>query len=266
MLNPYKTSAYKILESRKLTPDQVWLKVETDLRFLAGQFIEISLPGYGEGPVAPCSDPNIKGSLEIVVRNVGSLTKAVNNLLEGDEIFIRGPYGNSWPLKDFYHKDIVIISGGLGIVPIRPLLFELMKNTFKYGNTTLLMGARNPDSFIFKEDFEVWHKYFNYFKTIVDQAPDNYKGRTGVITELLKPLKFNPKKTVAVMCGPEVMCPFCVETLGSKDIAFNNVYVSMERRMRCGIGLCQHCNCGELLVCKDGPIFTWDDVVGELKR
>ena len=266
MLNPYRTIPVTILDKKTLFEGEVWLKLDYRLDFKPGQFIEISLPGFGESPVAPCSDPIDNKFVEIVVRDVGSLTRAINSLAVGDKIHLRGPYGNGWPLKKLLHHDLIILAGGTGIIPLRPLLFNIINNPKKYGKIYLLLGAKDPQSHIFRDNFAVWKKKFFHFKTIVDQAPNNYLGLKGVITDLLKPLKLNPKKTVALMCGPEVMCPFCVESLEQKSIPSDRIFISLERRMKCGLGLCQHCNCGKYLVCQDGPIFDWETIKDELRR
>lgn len=266
MKNPYKTQPATVLDKKTLFQGEVWLKLDCKINFTPGQFIEISLPGFGESPVAPCSDPADKNSIEIVVRDVGSLTEAVNNLVIGDQIHLRGPYGNGWPVAKLYKQDLVILAGGMGIIPIRPLLYQILKHPEKFGKIFLLLGARDPQSHIFRDDFAVWKKKFYLFKTIVDQAPKNYLGLKGVITDLLKPLKLNPKKTFALICGPEVMCPFCVEHLENKSIPPERIFVSLERRMKCGLGLCQHCNCGKYLVCQDGPVFPWSDIKEEINK
>lgn len=236
------------------------------MTFIPGQFIEISLPGYGEGPVAPCSDPKDKKHIEIVVRDVGSLTHAVNQLVEGDKIFVRGPYGNGWPMRKLYHRDLVIMSGGMGIIPLRPLLFSALEKPHMFGKVYLLLGAKDQRSHLFRDDFTTWKKKFYYFKTIVDKADPEYKGLVGVVTDLLKPLNIKGNRASGLVCGPEVMCPFCVEAMEHKSIDKNNIFASLERRMKCGIGLCQHCSCGQYLVCKDGPVFSWNEIKEEMEK
>lgn len=263
MQNPYQTIPAEIIETKALTNNQTWFRLKLKLNYKPGQFIEISLPGFGEGPVAPCGDPRDK-YLEIVVRDVGSLSRAVRKKVVGEEIFIRGPYGIGWPMNKLVKKDILMIAGGMGIIPIRPLLFNLVKHPLRYGSTSLLVGARDPETQLFKEDFSFWHQNLDYFKTIVDKASNNYKGRTGLITELVETTKFNPKKTIVLICGPEPMCIPCIDILQKRQIPAENIYISLERRMKCGIGKCQHCSCGKYLVCQDGPVFSWLDIKEEL--
>lgn len=266
MIDPYKTTPITIIEKTRLTTDQILLRLGATLNFVPGQFIEISLPGFGEGPVAPCSDPNEKKFFEIVVRQVGSLTKKVSSLVVGDQLFFRGPYGNGWPIKKLKNKDLILMAGGMGLIPLRPLIFEAMEKRHYFGKIYLLIGSKNPDNFLFQDEYKNWVKKLYYLKTIVDQASTNYKGRTGVLPDLLGPLEIKSHKTAALICGPEVMCPFCVTKLVDKKIAISDIFLSLERRMRCGIGECQHCNVGKYLVCQDGPVFSWDQIKDEINK
>jgi NAD(P)H-flavin reductase len=264
--DPYKTLPITILEKRQLTADQCWLKLDFPLEFNPGQFVEISLPGFGEGPVAPCGDPSDQKSFEIVVRSVGSLTRKIAGLVVGDKINFRGPYGNGWPINKMRKKDLVIMAGGMGIIPMRSLVLMALNNPRQFGQINLLVGSRNPESLLFREDFKLWSEKLHYFKTIVDQAAEDYKGRIGVVTDLVKSLKLDPKKTFGLICGPEVMCPFCVQSLVDKGIPEKQLLLSLERRMKCGVGECQHCNVGKYLVCQDGPVFSWDQIKNEVGK
>jgi NAD(P)H-flavin reductase len=262
----FKTQPVKIIAKEQLTANQYWFKLEYPLKFIPGQFVEISLPGFGEGPVAPCSDPNNQKEFEIVVRAVGSLTKKITELVIGDSFYFRGPYGNGWPINSFRKKDLIIMAGGMGIIPMRSLIHQAISSPHRFGKISLLIGAKNPESFLFKNEFKQWSGKLHYFKTIVDQAPGDYKGRTGVVSDLVKSIPINPKKTIGLICGPEVMCPFCVDSLTKKEIPDKQILLSLERRMKCGFGICQHCNVGKYLVCQDGPIFSWDQIKDEIKK
>lgn len=264
--DPYKTNSAEIISKEQLTTDQFLFKINYPLKFIPGQFIEISLPGFGEGPVAPCSDPNTKDSFEIVVRAVGSLTKKISKLVPGDSLNFRGPYGNGWPINKLKKKDLILMAGGMGLIPIRSLVFKALSDKHYFGKIYLLTGARNPESLLFRDDYKEWSQSLHYFKTIVDQAPKNYIGRIGVVTNLLKSLNINPKNSYGLICGPEVMCPFCVEELINKGVDEDKVLLSLERRMKCGIGQCQHCSVGKYLVCQDGPVFSWYQVKSEINK
>lgn len=263
--NPFKTKKITISASQQITENQRWIRFSEPLHFLPGQFIEISLPGFGEGPVAPCSDPEDKKGFEIVVRNVGPLTNQINKLFPGDCLFFRGPYGSGWPIRKT-GKNLLIIAGGMGLIPLRPMIFKLIKNQGIFDNISLFIGSRNPESFIFKSEFPIYKKHFSHFKTIVDKAKNNYLGQIGLITDLLDLYPIDGKNTMAFICGPEPMYLSTIEKLLSKGFDDKNIWLSFERRMKCAVGLCQHCSLGRFLVCKDGPIFSWNQIKNELSK
>jgi len=262
-----KFNKYKIVNKEQATPDTVIYKIAGDLNFSPGQFVQISLPHFGEATFAPCSDPNNKEFFNLCIRDQGSTSAALTKLQVGEEMIIRGPYGNGWPIGKLIGKDILLLVGGMGIVPIRPLIYELLKYKKEFKKISLLAGFKTPHHLLFNEDFLSWKTKLDYMQVAVEKGDRNWWGECCMITELIKKMKIDPKNTVTMMCGPEIMFQFCNEVLcGTKKIMKNNIYVSMERRMECGVGLCQHCNIGKYYVCKDGPVFRLDKIEKEIGR
>ncbi len=261
-----KFKSFKIIDKKQVTVDTVVFKIAGKINFSPGQFVQVSLPHFGEATFAPCSDPNQKKYFSLCIRNQGSTSEALTKLQVGEEISILGPYGKGWPVDKLIDKNILLIVGGMGIVPIRPLIFELLKYRKEFKKISLLAGFKTPHHILFEEDFLIWKNKLDYLRVAVEKDDKNWWGQSCMITELIKKKKINQKNTVILMCGPEVMFPHCNKILFNKKIDKKNIYVSMERRMECGIGLCQHCNIGKYYVCKDGPVFRWDIIEEELNK
>ncbi|MDD5189865.1 MAG: 4Fe-4S dicluster domain-containing protein [Dehalococcoidales bacterium] len=228
-----------------------------DLGQKPGQFVELSLFGLGEAPFGVASSPTRRGTFEIAVRNVGSLTNVSHNLKKGDTVGIRGPFGNGFPLKQFEGKDLLLIAGGTGIFPMRSLIQYVLDNRKLYGRVIVLYGARGPAERLFTDDLEGWKNNANLeFHETVDRGDAIWKGNVGVITTLIPKVQLDPKKTVAVIVGPPIMYRFVIVELKKRDIADENVIMSLERRMKCGVGKCGHCQMNGLYVCQEGPVFS----------
>jgi len=222
-----------------------------------GQFVELSLYGMGEAPFGVATSPTRRGTFEIAIRNVGSLTNVSHTLKAGDTVGIRGPFGNGFPLKQFEGKDLLLIAGGTGIFPMRSLIQYVQDNRHLYGKVIVLYGARGPAERLFTKDLEAWQndKSIEFHET-VDRGDANWKGNVGVITTLIPKVQIDPKKTVAVVVGPPIMYRFVIVELKKRDIADENIIMSLERRMKCGVGKCGHCQMNGLYVCQDGPVFS----------
>ncbi len=262
-----KFSSYKITDKEQATDDTVVYKLLGDLKFTPGQFVQVSLPHFGEATFAPCSDSNQKGFFELCIRDQGSTSGALTELEVGEEMLVRGPYGNGWPIGKLIGKNVLLLVGGMGIAPIRPLIFELLKYKKEFKKISLLAGFKTPHHLLFNDDFLLWKEKMDYLRVAVEKGDKNWWGESCMITELIKRMKIDKKNTVILMCGPEIMVPFCNKVLcETKKIEKQAIYVSMERRMECGVGLCQHCNIGRYYVCKDGPIFRWDKIEVELNK
>lgn len=229
------------------------------LVFMPGQFILAGLWGYGESPFGPASHPNDSSCMEIVVRKVGQVTSALHSLKEGDELTLRGPYGNGYPIDFFRGKDVILITGGCGIPPIASLVEYIISNRSDFLEVNLLYGATTPEDLLMKERMNEWKKRINVTLT-VDKPACNWDGNTGFVTDCLEHLKINSANTVVAMCGPGPMVNAIENLLNPMGIPDRRIFVSMERKMQCGVGRCQHCVCGDKYVCVDGPVFNLDEI------
>lgn len=229
--------------------------------FKPGQFNMLGVRGMGEAPIS-ISGQDQDGLTIHTVREVGNITRTLLAMKPGDEITIRGPYGRPWPLGLAVGSDILFIAGGIGIAPIRSAIDFVYKNREKYKRATLLYGVRTPDDFIFDDDFDRWSSSDIQSQKIVDVIPPGsaWHGKTGVVTSLIKDAGISFDKAVSFICGPELMMRFVTKDLLRLKHSTENIYVSLERRMRCGSGQCGHCMIGEYYVCKDGPVFPYHQI------
>jgi len=225
-----------------------------------GQFNMVGYPGVGEAPISFSSI--FSGSrFEHTIRAIGRVTRFIERFKEGDEMFVRGPYGSNWPLHEYVGQDIVLIAGGLGLAPLRPVIHEVLSERASFGRVTLIYGARNPDDLLFRDEIAVWRKEIEVLLTVDEvRHPGSWTHHVGLVTDLLGDAASVPERTFALICGPEIMMRFVARGLFLKGFDPARVYVSLERRMRCGIGHCGHCQQGSVFVCKDGPIFLYRDV------
>lgn len=225
-----------------------------------GQFNMVGYPGVGEAPISLSSIVS-NGGFQHTVKAVGRVTKFIDRLREGDEVYLRGPYGTSWPLNKAIGEDVLLVAGGIGLAPIRPVIHEILTRRDSFTKLTLIYGARNPGSMIFMDEFDSWRKDIEILLT-VDEVPSNVRWdyEVGLVTKLLDKVALKPEKTFAFICGPEIMMLFISRGLFLRGFLPSRVYVSMERRMRCGIAQCGHCQHGSKFVCKDGPVFLYKDV------
>lgn len=263
MNNYYLPKKSTIIGIKNFTPKvklyTLKLSNNQKFEFIPGQFVLISILGFGEAPFGICSPFYKKDLVQICVRKIGRVTAAFDKLTVGDEVGLRGPYGNGFNLKDLENKDIVLVAGGTGIAPIVSLAEYLIAFRPKFGKIYLLYGARTPQELLFDSEFKRWQKNINLCLT-VDQPNKAWKENIGLITTLCKVIKVNYKNSKAIMCGPSIMYKNMVEHLKKLGISENDIYVSLERNMRCGIGKCQHCVYGTKYVCQDGPIFKYKDI------
>lgn len=227
-----------------------------------GQFNMIGYPGVGEAPISFSKVPK-NGVFEHTVRAVGRVTQFLAGLREGDELLLRGPYGKGWPMKKAEGKDILLIAGGVGLAPIRPVLQAILENRSLYGDVSLIYGARNEKNLLFMNALNIWSREIAVHLT-VDEVINakTWKHNVGLVTALLDKVKIRPEQAVSFICGPEIMMRFIARGLIMNGMGQGNLYVSMERRMKCGIGHCGHCQHYGLFVCKDGPVFSYDTVKG----
>lgn len=225
-----------------------------------GQFNMVGYPGVGEAPIS-LSSLVCHGEFEHTIKAVGRVTRFLERFKEGDELFIRGPYGMNWPLDGAAGNDILLVTGGAGLAPIRSVIQEILRSRDDFENVSLIHGSRNPEDIFFKDEFDIWRKSIEMFLT-VDAVPPGvtWSHHIGIVTDLLDKPRVKKEKTYAFICGPEIMMRFVSRGLLLRGFLPTHVYVSLERRMRCGIGQCGHCQHGSKFVCKDGPVFLYRDV------
>lgn len=225
-----------------------------------GQFNMVGFPGVGEAPISLSSVVS-EGKFQHTIRAVGRVTRFMERFGKGDEIHFRGPYGSYWPLEDARGEDVLIVAGGVGIAPLRPVIQEILNMRNSFGKVTLIYGSRTPDNILFMSEIEMWGKEIEVFLT-VDEIPPKMRWNydIGLVTQLIDKSAVDPLKTFAFICGPEIMMLFVSKGLFLRGFLPSRVYVSLERRMRCGIAQCGHCQHGSKFVCKDGPVFLYKDI------
>lgn len=230
----------------------------TDFRFKPGQFIQLSIPGFGEVPFSIASSPTNQERLAVLVQRVGSLTTRLFQAKVGDRLGLRGPLGNGFPSKKFRNKKLVFVSGGCGIAPMHSLMEHIKSSPEKFKRPSFFYGCKTPQELYFAQDYPGW-KEFADLHFIVEKGNGSWKGPTGVVTDLFKDHSFK-REDRAVICGPPIMIKFVVKELTSQELKTENIYLSLERRMSCGVGVCQHCVIGSKYVCKDGPVFSLAEI------
>jgi NAD(P)H-flavin reductase len=234
---------------------------ETGLPFSPGQFNMLYVFGMGEVPISISGDPAKPERLIHTIRAVGTVTRAMRGMRSGDVVGVRGPLGTGWPIEAARGNDVVIVAGGIGLAPLRSVLYALISEREKYGRAVLLFGTRTPEDIPFQRELERWRGRLDLEVNVtVDKASRAWRGNVGVVTTLIAKASFDPHATTAFICGPEVMMRFTTLELQGQGVPADNIYISMERNMKCGIGLCGHCQLGPYFICKDGPVFRVDQV------
>jgi len=262
--NPYQPVNGEIVEIIDESPTIKTFVVvpEEDFKFETGQFVELTLPGEGEAPFTPSSSPADSEKMEITIMEAGRVTALLHQCSKGQKVGIRGPFGSGYPIDDFVGKQIYIVGGGVGLAPIRSLFLTLVDRIKDFKSVVCRFGARTPDDFIYKNTlFGPWQKIAGVkMKLTVDEANGGWDGNVGVVTTILSPGDVNIKNAVAVVCGPPIMMKFTTLKLLEFGFPDENIYLSMEKNMSCGIGKCGHCMLGKYYVCKDGPVFTYEQI------
>lgn len=263
----YVATECEIIAVSDLTPNEKLFRLKlpggADLGQSPGQFVQVSLLGWGEAPISVASSPTRKGWFELGVRRVGSLTGAMHQLAPGHTIGIRGPYGRPFELEKLRGRDLLLISGGCGLAPLRSLIQYCDDRRGEFSRVTILYGAKSSEDTLFKEDLNAWEAsaHFACSRTVDRvRTGDCYGGNVGLITALIPPLDIDTTKTVAVIVGPPVMYRFVIEELKKKGLSSAQIVVSLERQMRCGVGKCGHCTIEHLYCCQDGPVFWLNEV------
>ena len=254
---------YRVQRVRQETADTFTLELgefrsNGGFSFAPGQFNMLYIYGVGEIPISISGDPSKTHAIVHTTRAVGAVSKAMRKLRKGDTLGVRGPFGTPWPVDRAEGHDVVFVAGGIGLPPLRPALYRILSHREKYGKVVLLYGTRTPADILFRAELERWRARLDVdvFVT-VDRAERSWKGNVGIVTNLIPKAPFDPGRTIAMLVGPEIMMRFTVMELLKRGIPEENVYLSMERNMKCGIGLCGHCQYREVFVCRDGPVFAY---------
>jgi NAD(P)H-flavin reductase len=263
--DPMQPRLYRILQVRRETDDTFTLEISpidnSKQRFAPGQFNMLYVFGVGEVPISISSDPARAPILAHTTRVVGSVTKAMFQLKRGGMIGVRGPFGSAWPVIEAKGSDLVIIPGGIGLAPLRPLIYHVLTHRRDYQRVVVLYGARTPEDILYPAQLRQWRGKFDMdVHVTVDRATGAWKGNVGLITSLIARAPFDPAKAVVLLCGPEVMMRYTVMEVQKRGVPAERIYVSMERNMKCGVGFCGHCMYGPTFVCKDGPVFRLDRI------
>ena len=260
------TTPWRITRVHKETRDTFTMSFEPEdeasrMQFSPGQFNMLYVFGVGEIPISISSDPDGSELISHTTRKVGLVTNALGKLGKGSSIGIRGPYGSSWPIDQARGKDVVVVAGGIGLAPLRPALVQLVSRRDEFNNIILLYGARSPEEMLYRKDLKDWSAHLDMQVYVtVDRATVGWNGMVGVVTPLIQRAPFDAENAIALVCGPEIMMQHATVELHRRGLSDGNIYVSMERNMKCGVGFCGHCQYGPEFVCKDGPVFRFDKI------
>jgi sulfhydrogenase subunit gamma (sulfur reductase) len=252
----------------QLTPDIKLLNMELedpDIRvnfdYKPGQFALLSAFGEGEAPFGIVSLPQQKNGLEFAVRRIGTVTRALQELEPGDTLGVRGPFGNYFPLENYEGKNIIIIGGGIGMAPLRPVINIILERRDNYGELLIINGARTPQDLVFQPEFPTWMEApRTRVELTVDRGDENWEGRVALVPDVVKELAPSPDNTIAIICGPPIMIRFTLAGLRDLDFRDDQIVTTLEAKMKCGLGKCARCNIGEKYVCQDGPVFTLEQI------
>jgi len=261
---PLLPRQFRLLSKSNETADTTTLVFEDleagGVQFVPGQFTMIYVFGVGEVPISIAGNPHAPNLLVHTVRAVGAVTNAICNLQPGDVVGIRGPYGTGWPLEAARGRDLLVVTGGIGLAPLRPAIIEALSRSEELHTLSLVYGARTPDDLLYKDDLLGWESSQDIeVEVTVDRASSDWWGDVGLVTRLLPRMTFNPLNTAAFVCGPEVMMRVVARDLRDRGVPAQNIYVSMERNMKCAVGFCGHCQYGRDLLCRTGPIGSFKD-------
>jgi NAD(P)H-flavin reductase len=265
--DPFIPEIYRVCDVRRELADTVTLgllpRVGPRPAYEPGQFNMLYVFGVGEIAVSMSGDPADEGRLVHTVRDVGAVSKAITSLAVGATIGVRGPFGTGWPVAAAEGSDIVVVAGGLGLAPLRPAIYRILANRARYGRVVILVGSRNPGDLLYRHEIEAWRHHLDVsVEVTVDHADTDWRGHVGVVPTLISRATFDAHETVAFVCGPEVMMRYTASALRDAGVASERIYLSMERNMKCAIGLCGHCQFGPTFVCKDGPVMRFDRIAG----
>ena len=253
----------KVVSSKQELGDTWTIEFDVDdpklLSFEPGQFNMLYALGVGEAAISVSGDAHVARTLTHTIRDVGKVSHALASLEPGMIVGVRGPFGTAWPVKAAEGTDVVIVSGGLGLAPLRPAIYHILTNRQRYGRVAILCGSRGVKGILFPDQLAEWRRHLDLqIEITVDHADTNWRGHVGVVTNLIPHADFDPADTTAFVCGPEIMMRFAAKALSDAGVADNAIHLSMERHMKCGLGHCGRCQCGPYLICRDGPVISFD--------
>ncbi len=226
--------------------------------FLPGQFVMVEVPGYGEVPISIAGSASNRGFIELCIRRAGMVTSVLHRAKAGARVGLRGPFGTSFPVAMMKDHHVLLIAGGLGLAPLRSAILHVTENRSDFRNVHILYGTKSPDQLLFDYQYEQWRRVDGVnLSIIVEEGGDGWTGEVGLVTRLLDRIPIEPDRTYAIVCGPPVMFKFVCNKLGELGIPMRRMFVSLERRMHCGMGKCCRCNIGSTFTCKDGPVFDY---------
>ena len=258
--------AYRVADRRRETHDAWTLRLEAVdgnavPSFSPGQFSMLYVFGSGEVPISISAIPEAGAALVHTVRAVGAVTRTLCAAQPGAAVGVRAPFGRGWPLAAAEGRDVVVVAGGLGLAPLRPVVHELIARRDRFGRVAVLYGGRSPSDLLYRDELDEWRRTDAIdVELIVDAPEEGWQGQVGVVTKLIRRASFDPANTVAMACGPEVMMRFAATALRERGVAPSDVWLSLERSMKCATGHCGHCQLGPLFICKDGPVVRHDRV------
>jgi NAD(P)H-flavin reductase len=261
---PMTPEPLRVRSLRRETADTWTMSLDVSQRpggfpFQPGQFNMLYVFGVGEVAISISGDPSQPDKLLHTVRAVGAVTRALRGVGRGGTLGVRGPYGRPWPMEEARGQDVVVVAGGLGLAPLRPAIFHLLRHRAEYGRVSVLVGARTPEDLPFRSELERWQKDSRLQVLVtVDKASPGWREHVGVVPALLRDVEVDPARTVALMCGPEVMMRFTVRELERLGVPHSRIHLSLERNMKCAVAFCGHCQLVPYFVCKDGPVFPYE--------
>ena len=270
-VEPMLPRPFRVVERHDEARDVVTIRFEPDgdspaLHFDPGQFTMIYVFGVGEVPISVSGDPQKPQELVHTVRNVGAVTSAICGLAAGDAVGVRGPYGTGWPVGEAAGNDVVIVAGGIGLAPLRPVVLHLLHHRDRFGEVSIIYGSRSPTDLLYEAELHTWRSRLDVeVEVTVDRSAEGWFGDVGMVTTLMPRIVFDPVNTVAMVCGPEIMMRVVARDLIARGVAAERVFISLERNMKCAIGFCGHCQFGPDFLCRDGPVMSYAAVADRLR-
>ena len=271
-IDPMLPQPYLVREVFKETPDTFTLRLDpenavNETVFRPGQFSMLWVFGVGEVPISISGDPALHNRLVYTVRSVGQATHSLVNQRVGNGVGVRGPFGTGWPVEAARGRDVIVVAGGIGLAPLRPVIYQVLQNRKDYGRLVILYGGRSPRDLLYREELAKWTRNSETQVLVtVDYGGLSWRGHVGVVTTLFKYSRLHPARSVAMVCGPEIMMRFVIRELEAAGLSRDDIYLSMERNMNCAVGFCGHCQYGPHFICKDGPVFRYEQVRALLEK